>query len=94
MLETAFGNYRSKLSAGDAVVYPTLYFHEVTEVTKGERLVLVSWFESWVANPQEREILANLCKAQRQIMEVAPDSEVFDLVYQSVENLKRLWGRN
>ena len=94
VLETPFGDQHAKLPAGSAVVYPTFYYHEVTKVTRGERLVLIAWIESWIANPQEREILAKLTDARRQVMETAPDSEVFDLLHLSVENLKRLWGKS
>ena len=49
-----------KLAAGDAVFYPTVYLHEVTEVTRGQRRVCIFWTESLVRDPRKREILYNL----------------------------------
>ena len=46
-----------KLSAGDIVIYPTKYLHEVKAVTEGERIVCVGWIESQIANDDDRESL-------------------------------------
>ena len=44
-----------KLRAGEMIVYPTKYLHEVTEVTEGERMVCVGWIQSQIANNEDRE---------------------------------------
>tara|TARA_Y100001968_G_C19403422_1_gene742294 strand:- start:330 stop:989 length:660 start_codon:yes stop_codon:yes gene_type:complete len=49
-----------KLNAGEIVIYPTKYLHEVTKVDKGERIVCVGWIQSQIANDFDREILLNL----------------------------------
>jgi PKHD-type hydroxylase len=43
MLDTGVGNQTFKLPAGSAIVYPSTYLHQVTEVTQGVRLAAVTW---------------------------------------------------
>ena len=47
-IQTAFGEQQVKLPAGDAVLYPSSSIHRVAEVTRGERLVAVSWIQSMI----------------------------------------------
>ena len=47
-----------KLNAGDIIIYPTKYIHEVKEVTEGERMVCVGWVQSEINNDEDRDILS------------------------------------
>ena len=49
-----------KLNAGDIIIYPTKYLHEVKEVTEGERMVCVGWIQSQIISDDDREILSML----------------------------------
>lgn len=51
---------RFKLQPGEAIVYPSDTFHEVEEVTSGERLVAITFIESQVADPFRRNLLFDL----------------------------------
>ena len=51
---------RFKLQSGDAIVYPSDTLHEVEPVTKGERLVAITFIQSRVADPFRRNLLFNL----------------------------------
>ncbi|KZR61783.1 Fe2+-dependent dioxygenase [Prochlorococcus sp. MIT 1303] len=53
-----------KLNAGQVIIYPTQYLHEVREVTKGERLVSVGWIESEIPEQENRYILSLLDEAR------------------------------
>ena len=46
-----------KMNQGDIIIYPTKYLHEVTQVTKGERMVCVGWIESQIPRDDDRESL-------------------------------------
>ena len=46
-----------KLPAGAAIVYPSTTLHEVRPVTRGERLVAITFIESQVVDQQHREVL-------------------------------------
>jgi PKHD-type hydroxylase len=48
---------RFRLPAGHAIFYPSNTYHEVEEVTRGERLVAISFIQSRVADPFQREML-------------------------------------
>lgn len=49
-----------KLKPGSAVVYPSTTLHEVTPVTRGERLVGITFIESQIPNAELRELLYQL----------------------------------
>ncbi|WP_260484015.1 Fe2+-dependent dioxygenase [Sphingomicrobium flavum] len=49
-----------KLKPGEAIVYPSNALHEVTEVTKGERLVAITFIQSRVSDPFKRHMLYEL----------------------------------
>jgi PKHD-type hydroxylase len=61
-LHTLLGDaeLRFKLKPGEAVVYPSDTFHEVTPVTKGERLVAITFIQSRIPDPFRRNLLFNL----------------------------------
>ena len=49
-----------KLPAGDAVLYLGTSVHEVTPVTRGERLASFFWIESMVRSPEQRALLFDM----------------------------------
>lgn len=52
--------HRVKLPAGHAVLYPGDTLHEVTPVTRGQRLACFFWVESMVRSDERRRILFDL----------------------------------
>ena len=53
-----------KGKAGSIVSYPTTALHGVQPVTKGERLVVVTFFQSRIRDPLKREILQTLVRLE------------------------------
>ena len=51
---------RFKLKPGEAIVYPSDTMHEVEPVTKGERLVAITFIQSRIQDPFRRNLLYNL----------------------------------
>jgi PKHD-type hydroxylase len=51
---------RFKLRAGEAVIYPSDTLHEVEPVTKGERLVAITFIQSRIQDPFRRNLLFDL----------------------------------
>jgi PKHD-type hydroxylase len=92
VVRTTFGDTTVKLPAGDAVVYPASSLHHVAEVTRGQRLVAVTWIQSMVRNPQQREILYELNLAREQLMRSAPQSRETARVDHAYVNLVRMWA--
>ncbi len=91
-IRTAFGDQRVKLPAGDAVVYPSSSIHRVAEVTRGERLVAVSWVQSLVREPDRRALLHELNQAREVLLQEKPDAPETAQVNQSYINLVRMWS--
>lgn len=91
-VNTAFGEQQVKLPAGDAVMYPSSSLHRVAEVTRGERLVAVTWLQSLVRDPARRELLHDLNNVRERMLENAPDTEDAILINKTYVNLVRMWG--
>ena len=91
-IHSAFGPQDIKLPSGSAVIYPSTSSHEVTEVTRGERLVAVTWIESYVRDEQQREILSNLSQIKDKLNSVAIDAPETDLAHHAYANLLRMWA--
>ena len=92
VIRTAFGEKRVKLAAGDAVIYPSASVHRVAEVTRGERLVALTWIQSYVRDAARRELLFELDQAREHLLERDPDADTTKYVDRSYANLLRMWG--
>jgi PKHD-type hydroxylase len=49
-----------KCQPGEAIVYPSTTLHEVLEVTRGERVVSITFIESLIADQQQRALVYQL----------------------------------
>ena len=92
VMRTSFGERQVKLRAGDAVVYPSSSVHHVAEVTHGERLVALAWIQSYVREPERRELLYELHLAREHLLRAQPDAEHTRYVDRSYVNLLRMWS--
>jgi PKHD-type hydroxylase len=76
---------------GTAIVYPSHTFHEVEPVTRGERLVAITFIQSRIADPFRRELLYELNEiAALEGLRMAPEHYARMQLVQS--QLLRLWG--
>ncbi len=92
VVRTPFGNQTVKLPAGHAVVYPSSSLHHVAEVTRGERLVAVTWAQSMVRDPARRELLFELNQARESLLKNRPDDDETRRVDVAYVNLVRMWA--
>ncbi|MFV1972893.1 MAG: Fe2+-dependent dioxygenase [Thiohalobacterales bacterium] len=92
VIQTAFGGQTVKLPAGDAVLYPASSVHRVSEVTRGERLVAVTWIQSLIRDPEKRALLHELNQAREKLLNKKPDADETLQVNQSYINLVRMWS--
>jgi PKHD-type hydroxylase len=92
VIHSPFGIQEVKLPSGSVVVYPSSSLHEVTEVTRGERLVAVTWAQSYVRDDRQREILAHLGQIKDKMNNIAADAVETDLVHHTYTNLLRMWA--
>lgn len=92
VVSTAYGEHRVKLAAGDAVVYPASSLHQVAPVTRGQRIVAVTWAQSMVRDPGRRELLFELDQARESLLEREPQGQDTARVNHVYNNLVRLWS--
>ncbi len=90
-LETPFGEKRIKLKPGSMVVYPTGVLHRVTELTSGERLAVVGWFESRIRDARKRQIIMDVEVARKAYLDKAGHDRIADLLLKTSTNLRRMW---
>lgn len=92
VIRSNFGEHAIKLAAGDAVVYPSSSLHHINTVTRGARLVAVTWAQSLVRDPNQRELLYQLCQAREKLLREKPEAEETAWVSNSYANLVRMWS--
>ena len=85
------GERSVKLAAGSAVLYPTTALHRVAEVTRGQRLVVVTWMRSLVRDAAKREILLDLQTAHRRLADLLGKTPEIDMISKTHTNLLRRW---
>ena len=80
-----------KLRPGEAIIYPSDTFHQVNPVTRGERLVAITFIQSRIQDPFRRNLLFELNEvAALEGLKMSPENFVrLQLVQQ---NLLRHWG--
>lgn len=85
------GELRFKGAAGSVIVYPSDMLHEVEPVTKGERLVAITFIQSRIADKVRRELLYELNEvAALEGLNMRPENYTRLQLVQS--NLLRYWG--
>lgn len=92
VIRTSFGEQVVKYDAGDAVMYPSSSRHHVNEVTRGMRLVAVTWLQSLVRDPSQREILYELSLAREKLIRNAPETDETAHIDTAYVNLVRMWA--
>ena len=80
-----------KLPPGFAIIYPSDTLHQVDEVTKGERLVAITFIQSRVPDPFRRNLLYNLNEvAALEGLTMQPEN--FTRLQLIQNQLLRYWG--
>ncbi len=80
-----------KLKPGQAVVYPSDTFHQVEPVTKGERLVAITFIQSRVPDPFRRNLLFDLNEVAA-LEGLKMEAENYSRLQLVQQNLLRYWG--
>lgn len=82
---------RFKLPPGHAILYPSDTLHEVEPVTKGERLVAITFIQSRIQDPFRRNLLYDLNEvAALEGLKMAPEN--FTRLQLVQAQLLRHWG--
>jgi PKHD-type hydroxylase len=80
-----------KLRPGEAIVYPSDTFHQVVPVTRGERLVAITFIQSRIPDPFRRNTLYELNEVAA-LEGLKMDPENFGRLQLIQQNLLRHWS--
>jgi PKHD-type hydroxylase len=93
LIEGQLGGQAVKLAAGDMVLYPSSSLHQVTPVTRGERICAVTWMQSAVADEAARAMLFDLDQSVQALsVGRAADDPDIDRLIHVYHNLLRRWA--
>ncbi|HWT15261.1 MAG TPA: Fe2+-dependent dioxygenase [Patescibacteria group bacterium] len=92
-IETPFGAQAVKLPAGSMVLYPSSSLHQVTPVTRGERVCSFFWIQSMVRDEAARTLLHDLDRSIQSLSaRTAPDDHDIVALTGVYHNLLRRWA--
>jgi PKHD-type hydroxylase len=80
-----------KLKPGEAIVYPSDTFHQVMPVTRGERLVAITFIQSRIQDPFRRNMLYELNEVAA-LEGLKMDPENYGRLQLVQQNLLRHWS--
>jgi PKHD-type hydroxylase len=87
-----YGSHSVKLEAGDLVLYPASSVHQVTPVTRGERLACFFWVQSLVRDDAQRALLFEMDGAIQQLTRTGADEAARTTLVGCYHNLLRQWA--
>ena len=80
-----------KLKPGEAIVYPSDSLHQVVPVTRGERLVAITFIQSRIQDPFRRNLLYDLNEVAA-LEGLKMDAENYGRLQLIQQNLLRYWS--
>lgn len=92
-IHTQYGIQSVKLEAGDMVLYPSTSLHQVSPVTRGQRLASFFWTQSMVREDSQRQTLYELDQSiQNLSAELGSDHNQVTTLSGLYHNLIRRWA--
>lgn len=92
VVKDAFGTQAVKLPAGHAVLYPGTSVHQVTPVTRGQRVACFFWVQSMVRSDEQRRLLYDMDMALVQLRQQHGESAATTTLTGTYHNLLRQWA--
>ena len=92
VIDDTYGPQKVKLPAGDIVVYPSTSVHQVTPVTRGERVGCFFWVQSLVRDDTKRALLFDMDTAIQRLAASDADAQARRSLVGCYHNLLRLWS--
>jgi PKHD-type hydroxylase len=87
-----YGLHSVKLKAGDLILYPATSLHQVTPITRGERLASFFWVQSLVRDDGQRTRLFDLDTAIQRLNATGADDQARLTLAGCYHNLLRQWA--
>lgn len=92
VLDGPGGEERVRLPAGDAFLYPSDTLHRVEPVTRGSRLVALTWIQSLVADASARALITELAATIRTLHDAGTDEATLRRLARVQHGLLRRWA--
>ena len=87
-----YGAHSVKLAAGDLILYPATSLHQVTPITRGERLASFFWIQSLIRDDGQRTLLYEMDVAIQQLNRTGADEDARRTLVGCYHNLLRRWA--
>lgn len=91
-VEDTFGRHGIKPKAGSMVVYPSSSIHEVSAVTRGERVACFMFMQSMVRDPGRRRLLYDMDMSLLQLRQTIGETDAVVRLTGTYHNLLRQWA--
>ncbi len=92
VIQQSQGAQHIKLPAGHLVLYPGTSVHQVTPVTRGERVACFFWIESMVRSEEQRRLLFEMDMALLKMRQAHGETEAAVALTGTYHNLLRMWA--
>ena len=92
MIQTSGGTVAVKPAKGDAILYPCQFLHCVNEIKSGDRMAAVTWIQSNIQSPEQRQLLFELNQVHAILQQKDKHSPEANQLLQSYSNLFRMWA--
>jgi PKHD-type hydroxylase len=92
VISDTYGDHRVKLAAGDLVIYPSSSLHQITAVTRGERLASFFWVQSMVREDAARRLLFEMDTSIESLRRSGADAAAVLRLTGVYHNLLRRWA--
>ena len=94
VINDTFSQQSVKLQAGSMVIYPSSSVHQVTPVTRGERIACFMFIQSMVRDPDQRRLLYEMDMALLQLRQNIGETEAVVSLTGTYHNLLRQWAES
>jgi PKHD-type hydroxylase len=94
LIEDTFGSQHVKLAAGSLILYPSTSVHQVTPVTRGERMACFMFIQSMVRDSGQRRLLYEMDMALLQLRQTVGETEAVVSLTGTYHNLLRRWAES
>jgi PKHD-type hydroxylase len=92
MIQTSGGAVVFKPVKGDAILYPCQFLHCVNEIKTGERVAAVTWIQSNIQSPEQRQLLFELNQVHALLNQKDKHAPETNQLLQTYSNLFRMWA--
>ncbi|HEY8119348.1 MAG TPA: Fe2+-dependent dioxygenase [Methylophilaceae bacterium] len=92
VVEDTYGMHSVKLQAGDMILYPATSLHQVTPITRGERVASFFWVQSLISDDAQRTLLFDMDRSIQHLAATGADEAARVQLMGCYHNLLRMWS--